>query len=139
MNNKWYIVEDIDGFILSTRRLLFNNFGKNDNESSGIDAMFKEIKKEEQEEFDSVLTQEESLIIAKGLMKKQKNKTTNHTRYVLTDEIYMQIIENMNDRMVSNILNSLVNRGLVEAAFDDEVNDFVFWVKNDEQEKPETD
>jgi len=47
--------------------------------------------------------------------------------------------------MVSNILQGLVQRGIVETAFDDESNDFVFWVKNNEEnteeknEKPETD
>jgi hypothetical protein len=43
--------------------------------------------------------------------------------------------------MVSNIISGLVQKGLVETAFDEEANDFVFWVKNDqeEKEKPETD
>jgi hypothetical protein len=31
--------------------------------------------------------------------------------------------------MTSNLLNGLVNRGLVETAYDDEAEDFVFWVK----------
>jgi hypothetical protein len=41
--------------------------------------------------------------------------------------------------MVSNIISGLVQKGLVETAFDEEANDFVFWVKKNEEEKPETD
>ena len=43
--------------------------------------------------------------------------------------------------MISNMLNTLVNKGLLETAYDNESNDFIFWVKNNEtsQEKPETD
>jgi len=41
--------------------------------------------------------------------------------------------------MVSNIINSLVKKGLIETAFDSEKNDFIFWVKDNEQDKPETD
>ena len=41
--------------------------------------------------------------------------------------------------MVSNILNQLVQKGLVESAFDTESNDFIFWVKdNDKLFKNET-
>ena len=41
----------------------------------------------------------------------------------------------------SKILNGLVNKGLVETAYDSESNDFIFWVKDDnkKEEKPETD
>jgi hypothetical protein len=42
--------------------------------------------------------------------------------------------------MVSNILNSLVNKGLVETAYDAEANDFIFWVSDEnKKENPETD
>ena len=42
--------------------------------------------------------------------------------------------------MTSNILNGLVNKGIVETAYDDETNDFVFWIKNEnKKEKRKTD
>jgi hypothetical protein len=45
--------------------------------------------------------------------------------------------------MVSNILNTLVNKGVLDSAFDTDQNDFIFWVKEDENnkkdQKPETD
>jgi hypothetical protein len=43
--------------------------------------------------------------------------------------------------MVSNILTKLVSDGIIESAFDTEKNDFIFWVKeqDDQNSKPETD
>ena len=35
--------------------------------------------------------------------------------------------------MTANILNNLVSKGYVDTAFDEEENDFVFWVKEDSQ------
>ena len=40
--------------------------------------------------------------------------------------------------MISNILSGLVNKGLVDTAYDSQSNDFVFWVKEDDTKKPET-
>ena len=39
------------------------------------------------------------------------------------------MIEDLNSRMVSNTINKLVIDGVFEVAFDDEINDFIFWIK----------
>jgi hypothetical protein len=42
--------------------------------------------------------------------------------------------------MVSNMLNNLVNKGMIETGYDDETNDFIFWIKDEnENQAPETD
>lgn len=141
MNENWYIVDDLDQFVLATRKLLFNNFGKSDDqETSAIDDMLN-ISAEEQSEFDTILTQEESIIIAKNILKKQSNNKTQEIRYLVNDQMYLQMIENLNSRMISNTLNGLVNKGVLESGFDTEQNDFVFWIKDIDknQETPETD
>lgn len=141
MNENWYIVDDLDQFVLATRKLLFNNFGKSDDqETSAIDDMLN-ISAEEQSEFDTILTQEESIIIAKNILKKQSNNKTQEVRYLVNDQMYLQMIENLNSRMISNTLNGLVNKGILESGFDTEQNDFVFWIKDSDknQETPETD
>jgi len=134
MNNDSYLVKDLDKFVESVRLLVFNSFGKPEDETD-LDAMMYELKPSEKDELDKIISQEESTLIAKSLLKKSKGD------YILTDKIFMKIVESLNDRMVSNMLNNLVNKGLVETAFDTESNDFVFWVKEDEQNKetPETD
>lgn len=141
MNENWYIVDDLDQFVLATRKLLFNNFGKSDDqETSAIDDMLN-ISAEEQSEFDTILTQEESIIIAKNILKKQSNNKTQEVRYLVNDQMYLRMIENLNSRMISNTLNGLVNKGVLESGFDTEQNDFVFWIKDSDknQETPETD
>lgn len=141
MSKNWYVVDDLDEFVLATRKLLFNNFGKSDDkETSAIDDMLN-ISVEEQNEFDTILTQEESIIIAKNILKKQSNNKTQEIRYLVNDKMYLQMIENLNSRMISNTLNGLVNKGVLESGFDTEQNDFVFWIKDSgtNKETPETD
>ena len=71
-------------------------------------------------------------------------------KYVISDELFLEMLECFNSRLISNLLNSLVNAGLVESAFDSTLNDFVFWPTTDfgkrnakrkrkSKEKPETD
>jgi hypothetical protein len=54
--------------------------------------------------------------------------------YKIKEDDYDDFLVQLNRRMVSNIVKDLVSKGLVESAFDNEKNDFVFWVKGDEDE-----
>jgi hypothetical protein len=138
----WFIINNVEEFTDKARAIVFNNFGKWDDDS--LHDVFNDIvvEENEQKELDSVLSHQESIIIVKQLAKKQRNIKTKDIRYVLDDNIFADIIHNLNSRMVSNILNELVQKGLVESAFDSDANDFIFWVKNNaknQDEKPETD
>lgn len=138
--DEWFAINDIDEFTEKTRAIVYNNFGKWKDESFQ-DVDMTEIDIDEQEEFDRVLSHQESLIIIKDFAKKQTHKTKNKIRYLINDKIFVNIIESLNSRMISNILSSLVSKGLVESSYDSETNDFVFWVKDniDENKKPKTD
>lgn len=137
-NNEWFIISDIEALINTTRAVVFNSFGKTKTETPD-DISLDKVMDSEQEELDSILSYDESLLIAKGMFKKQKHKKSKEERYVISDAMYYEYISALNERMIGNILNSLVNKGLVEAGFDSESNDFVFWIKDDKEEKPETD
>ena len=136
MNNEWFIINDIDDLTNSVRALVFNNFGKSteseeqDKEDALVNNLLFEVDPKDQKELDRVLSYSESLIIVKQHTKKQIHKKTDKTRYIMNNDMFLTIIESLNDRMVSNLLNSLVNRGFVETAYDDEAEDFVFWVKD---------
>lgn len=130
-NDEWFVVKDIEGFVNAARTVVFANYGSKDSQKDFID----HIIDSEQEEFNKILPYDESLLIIQELSKKQVNKKTKHKRLVVNDEIYVNILTALSDRMTSNLLNSLVNKGLIETAYDEEKNDFVFWAK----EKPETD
>lgn len=137
----WFIIKDITDFTDKARAIVFNNFGKW-SETESNEFIIDNVEKTDEEELNQVLSHQESLAIVKQFIKKQKNSRTKKIRYVLNDTIFAEIVHSLNNRMVSNILNNLVQKGLVESAFDNESNDFVFWIKEnekDQDEKPETD
>ena len=140
--SQWFIINNLTDFTNKARAIVYNNFGVWQDKSD-IDVIIDDVVENEREEFDKILSHQESLVIVKENIKKERNKITKKTRYVLNDEIFAEIVHKLNDRMVSNIINGLVKKGLVETAFDSEINDFIFWVKDDEdknnEEKPETD
>ena len=139
--SEWFVINDISEFTDKARTIVYNNFGLWDSNDQ-IDIMIDDVAENEKEDFDKILSHQESLSIIKERAKKQKSKKSKNIRYILNDQIFAAIIEALNDRMISNILNSLVKKGLIESAFDNESNDFIFWIKEDdnkEKEKPETD
>jgi hypothetical protein len=141
--SKWYVISDIEEFIKTARKLVFSSFGENGDGAEGLEKELINMSPDNMKEMDLILGQDESRHIVLSVVKKQKNKTTKEERYLINDDLMTEVIESLNDRMVSNILNSLVNRGVLESAYDSESNDFVFWIKdNNEKEdnqKPETD
>jgi|694.fasta_scaffold26261_2 hypothetical protein len=142
-NKEWFQVIDVAKFIESTRVLIFNSFGKtNENQPDELSLVMEDLPKTEIEELNTVLTQEECVIMSKEFLKERKNNKTKQTIFLITNQKYMEMIECFNNRMISNMLNNLVNKGLLETAYDSESNDFVFWIKDNDKnqnEKPETD
>lgn len=131
----WFIIKNLSEFVEASRRLVFNSFGSNLKDDSDLERLLTD---EEKKELDQILPYKEAWAIVRPILKKQINKKTNDTRYVLNEEMYMSIIIALNDRLVSNILNSLVNKGLVETAYDEKSNDFVFWLNNDDSKNKKT-
>lgn len=138
MTNGWFVINDLDDFVDKTRSIVYNNFGAWD-QASEMDILIDSVADDEKEEFDKILSHDECLAITKSIVKKQKNKKSQEIRFVLNEDLFADLIKSFNDRMVSNILQSLVKKGLVESSYDSEINDFVFWIKDENQDKPETD
>jgi len=136
----WYVISDLSDFTDKARSIVYNNYGSWDNESD-VEDLMDDVAETEREDFDKMLSHQECLVIVKENIKTERNKKNRKVRYILNDEIFVEIITKLNDRLTSNIMSSLVQKGLVETAFDEEENDFVFWIKDDkeETEKPETD
>ena len=124
-------VVNLDRLVEFSRQLIFYNFAIEDDDDETDDefiAKVKNIKKEDKEELDRLLPFQESKLIFKSSLRKQVNRKTKKVRYVIRESDYDEVLVELNSRMVSNIIRSLVKKGLVEAAFDDDKNDFVFWV-----------
>jgi hypothetical protein len=139
-----FIIDDLDKFIECTRVLIYQNFGS-DTRKDILETSFdiNKLDAVELQELDSVLSQTECLLMAKDYIRSQQHKTNKTIRYLISNNEYMKMIECFNSRMVSNMLNNLVNKGVLETAYDAESNDFIFWTKNDDtkstNQKPETD
>jgi hypothetical protein len=137
---KSYVIKNIRKFINKTRIIVYNNFGGWEDKQVNTKLTLK--NKTEKGELDQILPFNESKSIILPLIKKEKNIHTSKVRYVINDQDFNKALMDLNSRMISNIIASLVNKGLIETAFDEKVNDFVFWVKDNENEnleKPETD
>lgn len=128
-----YYISDIKEFVNSTRAIVFNSFGSFHDDQTAVDILLSTVKPEEEEELDRILSYDESMTIVKQYIVPQKNKKTKAIRYLVDENIYMSILESLNNRMVSNMLNKMVNDGIVESAFDSNLNDFVFWIKDEEK------
>ena len=128
-----YEIKDLEEFTESARRVVFSGFGKSiEQTKDDFTDILEQLSQEEENEMNQVLGQKESMIIIRSIVKKQKNKKTQQIRYVVNEKIFEDILNALNARLVSNILANLTKKGLIESAYDDQLDDFVFWVKEDE-------
>jgi len=140
----WYKIKDLDGFINHARELVFKSFGEvNEIADDDLTHTLTELAPKDKEELNRILTYDECVVIARNHIKIKVSKKTKRESYFVNDMILSEILESFNSRMVSNILAKLVGDGLLDSAFDSEKNDFIFWVKDNEEQndtqKPETD
>lgn len=125
----WFTIDDIDKFVESTRVLVYNIFGDKDASVENVDFNIKNLSEESLQEINRCLSQDESKTILLDFVKAVPGK---RGFYKISTNKYMEFMESLNTRLVSNILGKLTNDGLLESAFDEEVNDFVFWAKENE-------
>lgn len=141
-NNQWFYISDFEDFVDNSRQLVFQLFGKtNEIADDSLTPSLAALSDLEKTELDQTISHDEAATIVKNRAKTQTNRKSKKTRYCINDEILALIIDDLNNRMVSNILAKLVSDGVIDSAFDTEKNDFIFWVKdeNDQNTKPETD
>jgi|TARA_B100001778_G_scaffold11853_1_gene9322 hypothetical protein len=130
-------ISNVDKLINFSRRLIYHNFGDSTKEMDD-DEFIEAVKKlptEELDEMDELLPFQECKTIAKTYIKKKRHKKTKQVMYFLKESDYNIILLEYNQRMVSNIVASLVSKGHLDMAFDNDKNDFVFWVKKEDEEE----
>ena len=119
-------IQDLDMLVDWSRKLVYCAFGakedQQDIEVAMMEAESLEENKESTEELNQVLPLNESIV-------KKKRKSNQEIVLFISDDDYHIFLEDLNRRLVSNLIGSLVNKGVLDSAFDDERNDFIFWVK----------
>jgi len=142
-NGDWLEISDIDKFTDYIRNIVYISFKDDEsiddeNYIVDINSAFETLTKEEIQELESVLDKKECINIIKETSRKIRNKKTRKVKYLMDDKILYDIIDHINQRMVSNIISNLVKKGLLESAFDEEKNDFVFWKKDNKDGDSQT-
>jgi hypothetical protein len=130
----WFLIKDFEGFVNHARGLVFKVFGESIGQQEideDMSIIYESLSKLDLEEMNRTLPLEQCLLITKQHIKIKTNKKTKKIEYYINDKILFSLLESFNTRMVSNILSKLSNDGLLESAFDEEKNDFVFWIKED--------
>lgn len=139
MKNDTYIINDLDAFINSTRAIVYNSFDK-ETMNNRSDEELDHISENDLEEFNNVLSYAESKLIANEFIKTQTNKKTQIKRSTISEHNYVNYINALSHRMIGNLLKNLAEKNLIEIGYDNEVNDFIFWIKDAHKnnQKPET-
>ena len=133
-NSEMYcIITNIDKFVRETRKIVFGGFGQ-EVDKENIDNLISELTETDLEELDKTLTQEECITIVHTYIQPRKTKS-GKTKYLMSDDVFTSIVEDFNSRLVSNLLQQLVSKGLIESSYSVEDNDFIFWLNDEHEEK----
>ena len=123
----WFEIVDVKEFVNNTRVLTYNLFeglydGMEAFNVNEVSYEYSDLTDEEKDELDSLLTYEECVTISEEYIVKKEEQ------YTINEDRYLDMIEGFNQRLISNMVQKLARDGTLEIAFDDEKNDFVFWV-----------
>jgi hypothetical protein len=121
-----YVIKDLDQFAVYIRKISLHKFSET---NKVVDDEFSSSFLKEKENIkndDEIISIKEVENIIFSLAREN-----NEEELLLNDKILHNIIEAINERIVTNLLNILANKDIVESAFDEKVNDFVFWIKEE--------
>lgn len=126
---EWLEISNLEKFTNYIRTMIFVSFA-NDDPERDIMKCFEELTEQEKEELNNVLEIKECITIVEGIARRVRSKKTKEIKYLINGVMLNHIIDDVNQRMVSNIIKTLVSKGVLESAFDEEKNDFIFWTKD---------
>jgi hypothetical protein len=128
--DEWMEVINLQKLVNFSRKVIYYNFddeNKNLSDKSFLEKIEKISTEESIKEMEDVLPFKEVETIFGNYLYRRKDKSTNKKGWFMKEKDYNTILEELAERMVSNIVRNLVKKGLVEMAFDEEKNEFVFW------------
>lgn len=118
-----------------SRRIVYHNFDEDNNNLTDKEFLEKVDQVEvDDKEMNHLLPYSECKAIIKPYLIDVDTDTADLKYFKIKEEDYDEFLVELNKRMVSNIVKDLVSKGLVDSAFDNEKNDFVFWVKTDDED-----
>jgi len=121
-----YQITNLLEFLDASRVWLYTMFGGL-NPSESMDMKYVDLEVDEKQEIDKVLNIKEVINIAQEYIKFNEHDGI----WLITEDRYEELLIELNARMTSNLLASMVSSGILESAYDSEINDFVFWRTNE--------
>jgi len=123
-------VVNVKKLIDFSRRIVYHNFDEENNDLTDKEFLEKVDSLEfDNKEMNHLLPYNECKAIIKPYL-----VSIDFEYFKIKEDDYDEFLVELNRRMVSNIVKDLVSKGLVDSAFDSEKNDFVFWVKTEDED-----
>lgn len=141
----YYQIKDFDAFVKETKRIAVENFKNFTEEEEALEEDYDEVTNKVAAEFteitnkinnfdlnnfneNEIVSDQECEVIIRPFLQKENGKE------ILSDSIYFEILRSIHTRIVSNMLTILSSKGIIESAFDEELDDFVFWISEENEE-----
>lgn len=124
----YYLIKDLNSFVKETKKVAIENFKsfvKNEKNHKLVDEVTNKIIMQlstKNKIEDNIVSDQECELIINPFLEKQNGK------FVISEGVYFEILKSIHTRIVSNTLNVLSSKGIIESAYDEELNDFVFWL-----------
>ena len=133
MQDEWLDIVNLDKLVNFSRKVVYANLGEEYSDTSDANflKLVENMPKDQMSELDNLLSMPEAKAIFKPFVKRKRNKKTLTVKVIMLESDYDNVLRQLAERMISNIVRNLVKKGLVESAFDEDKNDFVFWIKKD--------
>ena len=123
-----YVIHNLTKFLDASRVWLYVIFG-GEEPTKTMTKRYADLDAEEKQEIDQVLSMREVINISAGYLKHNLDNDT----WTITEKQYEDFLVELSGRLTSNILASMVSSGILESAYDSEINDFVFWRKDTDE------
>jgi hypothetical protein len=133
MKKRIYEITDIDEFIKSLRSIILENFYEEEDKIK-MESEFDFLMKSKRKKIEEKLTVQEAEAIIRPMLKTFVNNI-GEVEYTISHKGFKKMLDELNKRVISNILMELAAEGLIETGFDDEKNDFIFWVSNEKNKE----
>jgi len=121
-----YEVTDLDEFVRSLRTIILENFYEEEKKRKSA-SEFDKLIRLKRKKLEEKLTIQEAQSIIRPMLRATEN-TTGQAEYTVSHKGFKKMLDELNKRIISNILVELCSEGLIESGFDEEKNDFIFWV-----------
>lgn len=138
-DSEWMEVVNLPKLIEFSRKVIYSNFDRTNDSLTDEDFLTKveniNLTKDETEELNQILPFKECEIIFYDFIYIENNQ--GKREMFMEEGSFDMVLLQLNSRMISNIVQNLVKQGHLETAFDNEKNDFVFWVNRNDDETEE--